>query len=167
MAWADKRVIVRFRKTTVGATTAAVQADAPLPGLKLNSLIGKDYAFQVPQTKSGGVATAAATADGGAASDSTTTLPPDATMVFEITGRKPLLVPCHACTPVSLLRACLHRSAAMPGWHCCLDHPPSSLAPTADGKSVEAKVKELRANPCEWQQPNARGSSRVRRSACG
>lgn len=92
--WAPNRVLVRFKPTittastaTVATATATAAAADPLamPGLELKQLVGKHYAVRVPQT-SGGAATSAVGDLLGEVAPTSTVLPSDATIAYEITG---------------------------------------------------------------------------------
>ena len=76
---APGRVLVRFKQTPAGARLSAAQAQRPLPGLQLRRLVGKRHTTRVPGRPASGSVAAAASSTG------STSLPPDAVMLFSIT----------------------------------------------------------------------------------
>lgn len=74
-AYAPDRVMVQFRSSPVAAATAATQAVQPLPGLRLERLVGQHHNISVPSPAAPTVAAAAGRSR----------LPPSAHMVFRIT----------------------------------------------------------------------------------
>lgn len=76
---APGRVLVRFKQTPAGARLSAAQAQRPLPGLLLRRLVGKRHTTRVPGRPAAGSVAAAASSTG------STSLPPDAVMLFSIT----------------------------------------------------------------------------------
>ena len=74
---ADGQVLVRFKTGTAAASVASAQAEAPLPGLQLQRLVGDHHAMSVPTPGAGRASVASA---GGGHR-----LPSDAIMLFTIT----------------------------------------------------------------------------------
>ena len=70
-------MLVRFKATPAAATVASVQAEAPLPGLQLQRLVGDHHAVSVPVPAAGRASVASA--------GSSHRLPSDAIMLFSIT----------------------------------------------------------------------------------
>ncbi|KAL4435650.1 hypothetical protein ABPG77_002613 [Micractinium sp. CCAP 211/92] len=83
-AWHPSRVLVRFKVTASAASAAAVQARSPLPGLRLTRLAGEHHTVQVPsQPSSSGTAGVASVA---ASTGGSSSMPPDAIFVYEVTN---------------------------------------------------------------------------------